>query len=284
MVGKDEKRIFFPQVVPRVIPFAEVAWNPKIFRDYAAFSARVAKTEALRQAAFYPVVIRPSELAVFQDGVFHDATSVTLDHKLPVESDSKVELHFTLDGSKPDANAQLYEGPIRLASTTTLRAAAYVDGKQVGHGIRHNFTAVKPTKNLALGKPVTSSASSGSPFSIERITDGGTDNLDFYLGYPAQPKPIAVTIDLETVHKVSRVTVFAYTINGSFEKYTVTVSVDGKHFEEVASRLEKPAQSTSSMEHEFATRDVRYVRINSHGNQGYVFDSFSKLIEVQVHP
>ena len=275
---------FFPQIVPRVIPFAEVAWNPEVARDYAKFSTRAAQTEAVRQAAFYPVRIEASHLAVAEDGVFHNETTVTLDHQPLANSDIKTELRFTLDGSHPHVDSQLYEKPILLTKNATIRAASFAAGRQIGHGSRRSFTAVKPSNNLALGKPATSSVSSGSPFSVGRITDGGTANLDFYLGYPAQPEPITITVDLETVQKVSRVTVFAYTISGSFEKYTIAVSVDGKQFDEVASRLEKPEQPTSSEEHKFASRDVRFVRINSHGNHGYVFDSFSKLVEVQVHP
>ena len=140
-----------------------------------------------------------------------------------------------------------------------------------------------PVENLALGKRVTSSVSSSSPFSIQRITDGGIGNLDFYLGYPAIPEPILVTIDLEKIQPVSNVNVVAYTVSGSYEKYAVEVSADGETFTEVASRMEKPDTPTSVVEHKFETQQVRYVRIRSHGNHGYVFDSFSKLIEVQVN-
>lgn len=279
--GREEN--YFPQIVPRLIPFAEVAWNPADLRDFPVFSARAKVTEEARQAAFYPVTIEATDLAIPGDGVFHRSTTISLKTKRPGAFSTAPDLRFTVDGSEPNATSTLYEQPITVSESTQFRAAAFLGDKQVGHGSRRNFKAVEPEANLALGKTVTSSVSSGTPFSVQRLTDGGTDNLDFYLGYPAQPEPIAVTIDLESVQSVSRITVHAYTISGSFEKYSVEVSVDGNRFVEVASRLDKPEQPTSSVEHRFDSRDVRFVRILSYGNLGYVFDSFSKLVEIQVH-
>ncbi|WP_404309014.1 family 20 glycosylhydrolase [Neorhodopirellula lusitana] len=272
--GREEN--YFSQIVPRLIPFAEVAWNPDVQRDFQEFSSRTEQTEAARVAAFYPVTIKAADLVVPDDGVFHNQTEIVL------HANADRDIRYTLDGSEPSVTSTQYSQPISLTKSTIVRAAAFADGIQVGHGSRANFTAVTPTKNLALGKPVETSASSGSPFSVGRITDGGTDSLDFYLGYPADPDPITMTIDLGTVQQVSSVTVVAYTVSGSYEKYTVEVSADGKAFEEIGSRLEKPKKPTPSVDHSFPTRDVRFVRVISHGNRGYVFDSFSKIIEVQV--
>ncbi len=267
---------YFAQVIPRLIPFAEVAWNPEVERDFDEFSARTQKTETARVAAYYPVRIQAANLAVPEDGVFHDETDIAF------HAEDDVEIRYTLDGSEPRSTSTLYLQPISLSKNTTVRAAAFMDGKQMGHGSRANFIAVAPAENLALGKPVETSASSGPPFSIGRITDGSTDNLDFYLGYPAVPEPIKMTIDLGTVQRVSNVTVVAYTVSGSYEKYTVEVSADGETFEEVGSRLDKPKQPTPSVDHTFPERDARFVRVISHGNLGYVFDAFSKIVEVQV--
>ena len=74
----------------------------------------------------------------------------------------------------------------------------------------------------------------------------------------------------------------AYTISGSYEKYRVEVSKDGKRFDEVGQRVEKTEQPEPIVEHLFAQQNARYVRIVTEGNHGYVFDSFSKLTEVQV--
>lgn len=268
---------FLAQNVPRLIPFAEIAWNPAGTRNYSEFSPRAARTEDVRRAAFYPVTIDASDLVVPADGVFHGRTNVTLS-----TGRDDGQIRYTLDGSQPTATSAVYQQPLTLTKSATVRAALFVDGKSVGHGSRLNLTCVEPIENLALGKPVTSSRSSGPPFSVERVTDGGTDFLDFYLGYPADPDPVLMTIDLEQPQQIARVVVHAYAVSNSFEKYTVEVSTDGRTFDEVASRQQRPDKEQRVMEHSFAPRNARYVRIRSFGNKGYVFDSFSKIVEVQV--
>jgi hexosaminidase len=204
--GREEN--FASQVFPRLIPVADVAWNPVEQREFKEFHARCLKTEAVRTAAFNP--------------------------------------------------------------------------KQSG-AIRSNIALPSDTKNLASRKPVTSSATSGSPFSTERVTDGDKENLGFYLGYPAtSQQPIAITIDLQRPEIVGRVTVHAYTISGSFEKYTLQVSRDGKSYVDVGSRLDKPEKPQAMVEHKFEPQELQFIRILSHGNRGYVFDSFSKIVEVEA--
>ncbi len=280
--GREEN--FVQQTFPRLIPFAEVAWNPDTKRDYQNFQQRTSQTELARIAAFYPVSIETTRMLVPDDGIFDRSTQVTL--QLPnvsgASSQSGVEIRYTTDGSEPTKDSTVYQQPFTLIDNATVRATAFIGDSSIGHGSRQNLTMVDSQANLALHKPVTSSTTSGSPFSVERITDGGTNNLGFYLGYPADPEPILLTIDLEDVQTVERVKVFAYSIAGSFEKYSIETSVNGVDFEEVASRMEKPADPTSPVEHRFTARQVRYVRIRTHGNQGYVFDSFSKIVEVQV--
>ena len=278
--GREEN--YIAQVFPRLAPMVDVAWNPQSNRDFAQFDARYKTNEVTRNSIFYPVKIEASPLAVESDKVFHNETQVSLSTMRQA-----AEIRFTVDGSVPKFNSLRYENPFAISESTLVRAAAFVDGQQVGHGSRCKVTAVKPAKNLALGKPVSSSASSGPPFSVDRITDGGTGNLDFYLGYPAtSEKPIAITVDLEEKQAIGKVVVHSYTISGSFEKYKVLVSEDGESFAEIGSRLEPRSTEQNSnrgvVEHEFDSRKVRFIRLLSEGNHGYVFDSFSKIVEIQA--
>lgn len=270
---------YFAQVVPRILPFAEIAWTSAGNRNYADFAARISRVEAARTKAFYPVTILSDNLAVEEDGVFH-ASNINggLQVQLTTEADSLIR--YTLDDTLPTVKSAVYSEPIALNDSAVVRAALFDGDLRVGHASRRTFTAVTPLQNLALSKPVRTSATSGAPFSVERITDGGTGNLDFYLGYPALPDPIVIEIDLEEVKQVSRIVVHAYSVAGSFEKYTVEVSADGEHYTKVASRLQKPEKVENAVQHTFDPTPVRFIRVVSYGNKGYVFDSFSKLIEV----
>ncbi|MEL6109322.1 MAG: family 20 glycosylhydrolase [Planctomycetota bacterium] len=282
--GREEN--FFGQNVPRLIPFAEVSWAGEDERDFQAFELRAKATEITRRHCFYPVTIQALNLVIPGDGVFHHKTELRM--KLS-ESLKDAEIRYTLNGQLPRADSSLYSGPVTINDSAIVRAAAFVGGHSLGHASRLKLTRVTPTKNLALGKPVVSTAPSASPFSVERLTDGGTENLGFYLGYSAEPEPIRITIDLESVLPVDRIVVHAYSISNSAEQYAVEVSADGETFERVGRYRERPDNpvrprpgSAVPVEHAFAARDVRYVRIVTNGNKGYVFDSFSKLVEVQV--
>ncbi|MEO1617569.1 MAG: family 20 glycosylhydrolase [Planctomycetota bacterium] len=271
---------YAPQCFPRIIPFADVSWNPPTERDFPAFSRRRDNVEAVRRSAFYPVEIRATDLVVPDDGVFHESTTIELKTR-PIGRE--VAVCYTLDGSVPKPDSKRYDGPFELAKSATIRAAAFESGTRLGHTTQLNLTAVSPVNHLALGKPVSSTLSSAAPFSVERLTDGGTGDLDFYLAYPAEPEPVTITVDLESVQSIQTIVVHAYTVSGSYEKYRVEISRDGKDFTEVASRLEKPEEPLHAVTHTFAPQEARYIRVISQGNKGYVFDSFSKLIEIEVH-
>lgn len=280
---------YFPLIVPRLIPMAEIAWNAKSSNtnasnmksesDYQAFAVSAKASERIRQSAFYPVSIKASQIALETEGVFHNRTSISLKAKI---ENADGEIRFTLDGSEPSPDSELFIKPIEINKSATVRAAVFAKGKQLGYGTRKTYTAVTPTQNLALGKPVSTSVSSGPVFSANRLTDGGTGNLDYFLGYPAEPKPIEITVDLKKVFPVKRVVTHAFFNGNVFESYLVQVSVDGKSFRTVADRTKKPEKSTAATVHDFDPTDARYIRILTRGCKGYVFDSFSKLTEIQV--
>ncbi len=58
---------------------------------------------------------------------FEDTVTVTLNNPWLVDA----EIRYTLDGSDPDPQSTLYEKPLTLRDTTTLRTAAFRDGQRV---------------------------------------------------------------------------------------------------------------------------------------------------------
>jgi hexosaminidase len=266
--GREEN--FFSMIEPRIAAFAEVAWDPGRERNYDAFAQRVATTEAFRQRLFHPVRITAEPVRLEREGVFDDRTNIRF------QSDTAGTIRYTVDGSLPTVAANVSSGELTLDKSTQLRAALFQDGKKIGFDTRRKFTKVTPEENLALGKPVKTNVSSGPVFSVDRLTDGGTGNLDYFVGYPAKPNPIELTIDLEATYPVNRVVVHAFHNGRAWESYRVQVSRDGSRFETVADRSKKPTEFLPKVVHDFDSRDARYVRILTKGCQDNVFSAFSR--------
>jgi hypothetical protein len=85
-----------------------------------------------------PKVIAPPEFSL-PGGSFHAPIEVVLHHNEP-----GVEIHFTTDGSVPLISDSLYQGPIRVAESTTLRARAFKAGFAKSVTVQETF--VFPTK------------------------------------------------------------------------------------------------------------------------------------------
>lgn len=266
---------YFPLIVPRLIPLAEIAWNSETPKKYSNFQTKKVSTESIRQAYFHPVSITAANLALERESVFHNHTVV----KMTAPAGT---IRYTLDGSEPSIKSSIYQSPLELEKSTTVRATAFQDSKQLAHGTRRTFVGVHPTPNLALGKPATTNITTGPVRSINRLTDGGTGNLDYFLGYPSEPEPILITVDLGEVMQINEVVLHLFSNGEAFESYVIEISSDGKNFRKVATRLEKPQEPAASVIHDFPKTEARFVRVATHGCKGYVFDSFSKITEIQV--
>ncbi len=142
---------------------------------------------------------------------------------------------------------------------------------------------VTPKGNLAFGRPVgVSTGSTQPPFGPERLTNGLTDRLDHFLGYPTLPRPLEISIELAAVAVIERIIVHETAVGGSYEEYRVEVSEDGEHFEPVGEAGKGSRGEASFVVHEFPPRRARHVRIVTSGCKDFVFASFSRLTEVQV--
>ena len=59
---------------------------------------------------------------------FSGATQFEESTQVSMSGPTGSEIHYTLDGTVPTAESTLYEGPITLSETTTVKAIAIKDG------------------------------------------------------------------------------------------------------------------------------------------------------------
>ncbi len=114
------------QVFPRLCALAEVAWSPEATRDWENFQTRLQthyrRLDALGVAYFIP---QPTCLPAETD--FTDTVDVVLES--PVNHGS---LRYTVDGSEPTDKSSIYERPVSLNKSATIKARVFLEDGRAG--------------------------------------------------------------------------------------------------------------------------------------------------------
>jgi len=87
-----------------------------------------------------PIVYRAPEIVADSD-LFVRPLEVRLETQSP-----GLELHYTLDGSEPDADSARYRAPLKLARTTVVRARAFHREAPVSSVVERRFEKVEPRR------------------------------------------------------------------------------------------------------------------------------------------
>jgi hypothetical protein len=142
--------------------------------------------------------------------------------------------------------------------TAEQRRAAFA--RRFGKPISKISRIDPPVHGIAVGKPVTASASLKT-YQPALAVDGVCDNLQS--SWQCDPYPAWLRIDLEKPTKLNRIHVFPYWGSNRFYRYVVEVSEKGKTWRRVAdmSKNKAPA-SPKGDDHRFDPVTARYVRVN----------------------
>jgi hexosaminidase len=125
---------------PRACALAEVVWSDPARKNWPDFAARL-KTHFARLEA----------LKVNYAKSYFDLKADFTGGKVTLSgNDPAAAIHYTLDGSEPTAASARFEGPLGLAKTTTVKAAAFQQNAKVGKTMRVHYAIHK-----ASGKPYT---------------------------------------------------------------------------------------------------------------------------------
>ena len=137
--------------------------------------------------------------------------------------------------------------------------------------------------NLAFRAEVSTSQGEHQPyFSPARLTNGITDRFDHFLGFPTQPEPLEITIELLEAKEISRIEVFETAEGSSHELYELLLSSDGVVFEPLGRTNKDSRGDSNHVTHDFEKCVVSHIMIRTDGCHGLTFPSFSRLTEVRV--
>ena len=255
-------------IFPRLFALAEVAWSPASARQWPNFLGRVVaampRLEAMGINASHTLFNVQAKLKRTSDG---RNVEIALKSLAP-----SGEIRYTLDNSLPSAASQLYQKPIALDRSTTVRAGLFRDGMLSG-----KIVAVPFLTHLACGKKVTYSwpwsakyAAAGS----SALVDGRTGTLQYSDGawQGFEQTNLEVVIDLGRKRAIHRITssyledvsswifgprAVTYSFSDKGEVYITLADLPGK------SRDDDPKVAIRTFSSDFQDVEARYIKVTA---------------------
>ncbi|MBK8557150.1 MAG: family 20 glycosylhydrolase [Lewinellaceae bacterium] len=226
---------------PRAIALAEVVWSPRASRDWDYFAYRL-KTDFKRLDA----------MGVNYGRGFFDVKMAYTDGKVSLRAiDPSLSIRYTLDGSEPSTSSALYDGPIPLVASATLKATSFSGDEKMGKTAQETYTFHK-----ASGKPYTMSTqpeqyTGGETYALTNGVSGNLKTWGKWVGLVG--KDIDPVIDLGAETHIESVSTHFVNAKASWiyppRSIEVLVSEDGKKFRSVGRQdFDADAMSGRTME------------------------------------
>ena len=220
-------------LLPRMAALSEVQWCQPEVKDWDRFLDSADDICAIYETAGYNYAKHIFQIT---------GTSIINKKKACVEASLAIQgdavIHYTLDGSEPDENSPVYDGPIEIRETCTLKAKSFREGF-VTKTYTKEFTGHK-----AMGRPASIGTQPHSSY-VYGAPDHLTDGILSYDTYTSgdwagwHDGPFEATIDMYGCGPYSSITLSTYVFKHDWifnpTDISVAVSEDGKNFIEVAS-------------------------------------------------
>ena len=129
------------QIFPRLIAIAETGWTPKE-KNFTSFCSRMVEDFKRLEIMGVKPCLNFFDVNINTRSTKEGVLNVELETFYP-----GAQIYYTIHGEEPSVNASLYSHPFPLEGTYDLKAAAFVDGKQIG-----KVTHKQLYKNLISGK------------------------------------------------------------------------------------------------------------------------------------
>jgi hexosaminidase len=118
---------------PRLAALAEVLWSPASTHDWNGFVARLVPQMDRYRVAGIAAAQSAFEVRMAAAYTVADSVAVTLSDQ------AGLPIRYTTDGSAPTAASPLYREPLRQPVPSTLAAATFLDGREVGIAKTHTL-------------------------------------------------------------------------------------------------------------------------------------------------
>ena len=130
------------QIFPRLIAISETGWTPMKKKNFTSFCNRMVEDFQRLEAMGVKPCLNFFDVNINTRATQEGVLNVELETFYP-----GAQIYYTTHGEQPSIHANLYNRPFPLDGTYDLKAAAFVNGKQIG-----KVTHKQLYKNLISGK------------------------------------------------------------------------------------------------------------------------------------
>lgn len=217
---------------PRALALAEINWTKQEQRNFDDFKRRLQSHYRILQdmeVNYY----RPSFDVTYQV----DFDSVKMSNKVILTSEQyQPIIRYAIDGSEPTKESYLYTLPFDLSTSTTIKAASFLDSTRVSP-----VTTIDLDIHKAIGKKVVYNSKWNDSYPAQEnmtLTNGRKGGITYHDGqWQGFTQDIDVVIDLDRREEINRVAADFMQMPepGVFfpGEIKVLVSDNGKNFREV---------------------------------------------------
>lgn len=216
---------------PRLAALAEVVWSPKEHRDWGDFSRRM---EA-QYRRYEKQGINYSRSA-FQVKATPEVNLKNKTLRIKLESEIfEPVIQYTLDGSDPDTNAILYEGPFEINQSTIVKAVVFQNGKSIGQVMEREYMLHKAfASEISTENPNSLDYDGQGEFTLVNGIMGTRSYVDGnWRGY--RGVDLVATLDLGEPTNIKQISVDALHTSGSWiflpQWVSFEISTEGENFE-----------------------------------------------------
>ncbi|WP_439504270.1 glycoside hydrolase family 20 protein [Sediminibacterium sp.] len=253
-------------VLPRMLALSEVLWSPSSAKDWNGFNERLQQHfKGFDQKGLnyskgnFKVDIKP----ILKEGKLYATLSTEA---------YKGQVYYTTNGEKPSIQSHLYEGPVAINSSLTIKASTVVNNEVK--------SVIPAEQQFALHKAIGKKVNYTNPISRYYMADGPNSLTDGIKGTTAinqfwhgiSAKDLIAVIDLEEEKNIQLLSL------GCLQNYNdwimmpewvkFEVSLDGVHFTEIktvantVSTSDKAAQ-IKNFTTSFTSMKARYVKVTA---------------------
>lgn len=234
-------------VFPRIAALAEALWTPAANKSWPDFSRRI--QTLMKRYDFLGIHYSKSAYNVQAKSSFDDASKqlqITLSCEFP-----NAEIHYTTDGTEPTNQSPVYDKPVILSQSATLKAITFSNevpsGKTTTQSFNINKATVKPVKYL---RPYSDAYKGSGEYCLVNGIRGSANHSDgeWQAWYGDN---MEVIIDLQQVEEIHNLSVGTLQNNNAWiffpKRVEFWTSEDGIKYKKVAESINDVDPVTSGI-------------------------------------